>query len=96
MIHFAAPATLETLVSQLSRAPISQIADVIRRNWTKPSPYALPDLRAMFSLSDMQSKYGADDAESIILYFLSNAAGYRGEVAKAVKAELKARIARGK
>ncbi len=86
----------ELLLLQLPSAPLSSIASVIKASWPKPSPYALPYLRAMFSLSDMQSTYGADDAESIILYFLSNAAGYRGEVAKAVKAELKARIARGK
>lgn len=91
MINLAAPATPDTIAAQLANAPIAQIADVIRRNWEKPSPYALPYLKAMFKLSSMSDTYGADDAKSIILYFLSNAASYRGPVAKLVKAELKSR-----
>lgn len=91
MIHLASPATPDTIAIQLANAPLSQIADVIRRSWEKPSPYAMPYLKAMFSLTDMTSTYGADDAKSIILYFLSNAAGYRGMTARLVKAELKRR-----
>jgi hypothetical protein len=91
MIDLASPATLESISKQLPHAPIAQLADVVRRNWANPSPYALPYLRAMFSLKDMDSMYGADDAQSIILYFLSNAASYRGPVARLVKAELKSR-----
>ena len=91
MIHLAAPATPDTIAIQLANAPISQIADVIRRSWERPSPYAMPYLKAMFHLTSMTSMYGADDAKSIILYFLSNAAGYRGMIARLVKAELKRR-----
>ena len=92
MINLAAPANPDTIAIQLSNAPIAQIADVIRRNWEKPSPYALPYLKAMFKLSSMSDTYMADDAESIILYFLSNAASYRGPVARLVKAELNRRV----
>lgn len=91
MIDLASPATPDTIAIQLANAPISQIADVIRRSWEKPSPYAMPYLKAMFHLTNMQSTYGADDAQSIILYFLSNAASYRGMTARIVKAELKRR-----
>lgn len=83
--------SVDALRTQLPTAPIAQIADVIRRTWERPSPYALPYLKAMFHLTSMSSTYGADDAKSIILYFLSNAAGYRGETARLVKAELKRR-----
>lgn len=91
MIHLASPATPDTIAIQLANAPLSQIADVIRRSWERPSPYAMPYLKAMFHLTDMTSMYGADDAKSIILYFLSNAAAYRGMTARLVKAELKRR-----
>lgn len=84
---------LEALKIQLPKAPIAQIADIIRKDWTKISPYAAPYLRAMFHLSSDTDNYYADDAQSICLYFLSNAQGWRGEVAKAVKAELKRRFA---
>ena len=83
---------LEALKIQLPKAPIAQIADIIRKDWTKVSPYAAPYLRAMFHLSS-DTEYYADDAQSICLYFLCNAQGWRGEVAKAVKAELERRFA---
>lgn len=92
MIDLAAPATPDTIAIQLATAPIAQIADVIRRNWEKPSPYALPYLKAMFKLSSMSDSYGADDAKTIILYFLSNSSHYRGMVARIVKAELRNRV----
>lgn len=81
----------DLLKGQLVSAPISSIASVIKRDWTNISPYAFPYLKAMFSLSTMESLYGQDDAKSIILYFLSNASGWRGPVARVVKAELKSR-----
>ena len=81
----------ELLPLQLPSAPISSIASVIKADWKNPSPYALPYLKAMFNLSTMGSMYYADAAQSIILYFLANAQGWRGPVAKAVKAELKSR-----
>jgi hypothetical protein len=40
----------------------------------------------------MSDHYYADDARSIVIYFLSNASSWRGPVAKAVKAELKRRL----
>ena len=73
--------------------PISVIAYDIRAAWPKVSPYAKPYLDAMTCIDRINDKYYADDAESVILYFLSNAAGFRGEDAKALKAELKALLA---
>lgn len=92
MIQLASPATPDTIAKDLASATLDQIASVIARNWNKPSPYALPYLQAMFSLTDMNSYYYHDDAKSIILYFLSNASGYRGPVARLVKAELNRRV----
>ncbi|HPW66274.1 MAG TPA: hypothetical protein PLS84_04220 [Salinivirgaceae bacterium] len=69
--------------------PIYQIAAEIRQNWTKPYFGAVPYLQAMNSLVDMNSMYFMDDAKTIILYFLSNATTWRGDVAKRIKIELK-------
>jgi hypothetical protein len=66
------------------------IAREIRRDWAKPYFGAVPYLDAMSGLNSIQDQYGADSAVSIVLYFLSNAATWRGPVAKRVKAELKA------
>lgn len=69
---------------------ICTIAREIKNNWgTKVNYAAKPYLDAMLSLDHIGSRYGYDDARSIILYFLANASTYRGEVAKAHKAELK-------
>ena len=69
---------------------IRSIALDIRKEWTKVNYAAKPYLDAMMELDSINDKYGFDNAKSIILYFLSNASSFRGERAKALKAELKA------
>lgn len=69
--------------------PLYEIAGEIEGDWRKISPYAKRYLVAMGALTTIEDPFGADNAKSIILYFLSNAAGWRGEVAKRIKAELK-------
>ena len=71
---------------------ISQIAAEIRKTWKPVNYAAAPYLEAMFSLSTIKGSYGYDDAKSIVLYFLSNATGWRGPDAKRIKAELKAML----
>lgn len=68
---------------------ISMIAREIKADWREPNYAAKPYLDAMSQLDKITDKYGFDDAKGIILYFLSNAGSWRGEVAKRVKAELK-------
>lgn len=80
------------LALQLPDAPLASIASIIKSDWARVSPYAHPYLRAMFYLSGDDSKYGLDDAKTIVLYFLANAGTWRGPVAKLVKAELKRRF----
>lgn len=71
---------------------ISAIACEIKRDWTKPNYAAIPYINAMRVISDINDKYGYDDARSIVRYFLSNASSWRGDKAKAIKAELKAML----
>ena len=71
---------------------LSAIASDIRRNWPKVYFGAVPYLAAMASLDSVRDNYGADDARSIVLYFLSNATSWRGEHARRLKAELKAAL----
>lgn len=53
---------------------------------------AVPYLQAMLSLESIDDDYGADTGKMVVIYFVSNAAQWRGPVARAVKAELKRRI----
>lgn len=69
--------------------PIYEIAAEIREDWKKPYFGAVPYLQAMETLIDSTSRYGMDDANGIILYFLANASSWRGDTAKRIKAELK-------
>jgi len=69
--------------------PISVIALDIQKVWPKPYFGAVPYLEAMLQLTTIKDHFGADDAYSIVLYFLSNASSFRGDRAKALKAELK-------
>lgn len=74
--------------------PLHVIAADIRQHWPNVSPHALPYLNAMSALSSPASMYYADSAESVVLYFLSNASGWRGEHARRIKGELKLMVAR--
>jgi hypothetical protein len=73
--------------------PIHEIADEISKSWGSKVNYgAKPYLDAMRQLSSMDDKYYADDARSILSYFVSNAASWHGEDAKRIKAELRAML----
>jgi hypothetical protein len=78
-------------MSITTNRPLCQIAAEIRADWTdaKINFAAKPYLFAMMSLQDINSPYGADNGKTIVLYFLSNASSWRGDVAKRIKAELK-------
>lgn len=84
--------SLPRLAAALPDVPLYAIAGVIERDWKNVNFAAKPYLNAMGSLSSLSSKYGADSGRTIVLYFLSNAASWRGEVAKAVKKELNRRL----
>ena len=73
--------------------PIYIIARDIREDWKKPNVYAIPYLEAMEELNSINDNYYLDSARSVVLYFLSNASGWRGETAKRIKAELKRMVA---
>lgn len=72
--------------------PIRAIASEIHRLWQKPKFSATPYIVAMSHLNTISDRYFSDSAESIILYFLSNATTWRGEDAKRIKLELKAML----
>tara|TARA_R110000868_G_scaffold217532_2_gene467636 strand:- start:1641 stop:1874 length:234 start_codon:yes stop_codon:yes gene_type:complete len=69
-----------------------EIAREIRADWKNPYFGAVPYLRAMLELDGMSSAYGNDSARTIVGYFLSNAAGWRGDTARRIKAELKSML----
>lgn len=71
---------------------ISEIASLVRRDWPKPYFGAVPYLDAMQSMEKITDSYGLDPGTEIVNYFLANAQTWRGEVARAVKKELKHRV----
>ena len=76
----------------LTTLTIKELAAVVRKDWQKINYAAAPYLAAMSCLETVSDTYGLDDGKTCVIYFLSNATGWRGETAKAVKAELKRRI----
>lgn len=70
--------------------PLYKIAADIRKSWKTLSPYAKPYVDAMAQLNNITDTFGVDSAQEIVLRFLSNASGWRGETAQKVKAELRA------
>ena len=72
----------------MSARSLKVIASEIKSDWSNVYFGAVPYLDAMSQLDLITDKYYEDSAKSIVLYFLSNATTWRGEVARRVKAEL--------
>lgn len=78
-------------VPVLATMSLSEIAYFIKREWKKVYFGARPYLDAMTTLRSIEENYMLDSGKSVVLYFLANATSWRGETARAVKAELKKR-----
>ena len=70
--------------------PLSLIARDILRAWPRVYFAAAPYLDAMSALNSIDDRYMYEDGRGIVRYFLANASTFRGDKAKALKAELKA------
>ena len=77
--------------------PINVIAAEIRAEWfsaihSRQIPsymrFSMPYLEAMLDIKSIDDDYGCEPADDIVIRFLTNAAGWRGETARRVKAEL--------
>lgn len=79
-------------MTKIEQRSIAVIAREIRKDWKKVYFGAVPYLDAMSQLDTVDEKFGYDNAKDIVRYFLANASGWRGEVARRVKAELKAML----
>jgi hypothetical protein len=77
---------------ELKLMPLNELAALISKDWKKVYFGAVPYLQAMRDLNSVDDDYGMDSGKSIVRYFLANASTWRGEVAKAVKTELKRRV----
>src|ERR1017187_102250 len=82
----------QAIVDSLPSLGLEQIASAIRKDW--PTVYfgAVPYLDALGCIVDIKENYGADTGASVVAYFLCNATTWKGNVARAVKAELNARL----
>jgi len=71
---------------------IATIAYEIKKDWSNVNYAAKPYLDAMTALNAIDDDYYYDNGKSVVRYFLSNASSWRGDKAKAIKAELKAML----
>lgn len=81
--------TRTTTVNIPAQRPLHQIHDEIRRVWKHVSPDAEPYLYALRYLATASDHYGYDTASEIIIKFIGNAKGWRGDDARRIKAELR-------
>lgn len=86
----------ERKMEDIKSADLSDLAGMIVRDLRaqgKQVPAAAkPYLDAMRTMGSINENYGSDSGASIVAYLLSNLATYKGETAKAIKAELKSRL----
>jgi hypothetical protein len=64
---------------------INELGMLIKREWSKPYFGATPYIDAMIGYNQAY----CESEREIVLYFLSNASTFRGEVAKEIKLALK-------
>jgi hypothetical protein len=86
--------TTETTTTTTTR-PLYVIAAEIQRDWAKPYFGAVPYLEAMRALNDITDKFYYDDGRDVVCYFIANAATWKGDTARRVKAELRAMLKGG-
>jgi len=80
----------------MSNRRLCDIGREITTEWSRPYFGAQPYLHAMERLEHMGDMYGQDSAESVVLYFLSNATTWRGDAARRIKGELKTMLKEAK
>jgi hypothetical protein len=78
------------MITTPSTRPLWKIARDVWADWKRPYFGAVPYLEALETLTTIDQDYGLDSADTIVIYFLANAATWRGETARRIKAELKA------
>ena len=78
-------------MDKLKEKSISELAEIIREDFTPVYFGAVPYLDAMTRIDTLSDSYGLDSAKSIVLYFLSNAGTWKGDIAREIKKELKRR-----
>jgi hypothetical protein len=80
---------LETEDLKRPKRSLAQIAEEIDHDWDRVNYAARPYLEAMREMGDVSDNYMHDTGATIVIRFLCNAASWRGETARRVKAELK-------
>lgn len=69
---------------------LKEIFDEVFQDWKNINPYAKEYADALHTLNHPNDMYLYERGRDIIPYFLANANGWRGERARAIKAELRA------
>ena len=72
--------------------PVNVIAQEIVKDWKKVYFGAKPYLLAMLTLNSIEDDYIFETGKTQVIYFLSNAQTWKGEVARRVKKELNAML----
>lgn len=88
---------IDELQKTIGTFTIRQIAGLIVMDWKQKSKTGIyfgakPYLSAMTQMDSVNDNYGMDSGKSIVLYFLSNATTWKGDVARIVKKELNKRV----
>ena len=76
-------------MSDQTNRPLYKIAAEIRKDWVKVPASANAYLIPMMQLNSVDDDYGFDSGRSVVRYFHSNAATWRGPEARRIKEELK-------
>ena len=65
---------------------------VVKKPSESTLAYSMPYVSAISQMEYVEDMYGQDTGRSVVLYLLGNLQGWRGDDARRIKAELKARL----
>lgn len=68
---------------------MDSIARAKHKYWRNMFPYLVPYAHAMLTLNTVNDKYILDSGYEIVCRFIANAATWKGETARRIKAELR-------
>jgi hypothetical protein len=71
---------------------LCDIAKDVRKDWKTINPVANEYLKGLESMQTIKDMYGLEYGDMVVAQFLDKAIGWRGEVARQIKAELKVHL----
>ena len=76
----------------MKKRMLCEIAKDVRKDWKTINPIANEYLKGLESMQTIKDMYGLEYGDMVVAQFLDKAIGWRGKVARQIKAEIKVHL----